>query len=132
MEPLSQVHQVSHIQSEPAEVSLSQRDRDETKKLQHKISLEKSGDESPKRAWGASHQKGPTYSGDSGDDRRQLSAEGDWQTDPVEIACGAYRLAAEASKLALAANTTSRSANRWSLWAVLIALIAVLLSIVVT
>ena len=124
------MHQVSYSQTEPAEVFLSQRDPDEIRKLQHKISLEKSGDEPPQRAWGAPQQKGPTYSGDPGDARRQSSAEADWQADPVEIACGAYRLAAEASKLALLANTTSRSANRWSLWAVLIALVAVLISIV--
>ncbi len=122
---------MSHIQSEPAEVFLSQRDPDEIKRIQHKISLENSGDKSQRRAWGAPQQQGPTYSGDSNDDRRQPSAEADWQTDPVEIARGAYRLAAEASKLALVANTASRSANRWSLWAVLMALLAVLLSIAV-
>lgn len=109
---------------------MSQRDPDEIKKLQHKISLERAGDKSPKRAWGVPQHKGPTYSGDSGDARCQPPTEADWQADPVEIACGAYRLAAEASKLALLANTTSRSANRWSLWAVLIALVAVLVSVV--
>jgi len=124
-----QVHQVSHMHSEPAEVLLSQRDPDEIKKLQHKVSLEQSGNKSHRRAWGAPQQRGPTYAGDSGDDPHPSSAAGDWQTDPVEIACGAYRLAAEASKLALLANTASRSANRWSLWAVLVALVAVLLSV---
>lgn len=127
---LFQVRQVSYTQSEPAEVFLSQRDPDDFEKLQDKISLEKSRGKSPRRPWGAPQQKGPAYSGDSADGRCQSSAEAEWQTDPVEIARGAYRLAAEASKLALIANTASRSANRWSLWAVLIALVAVLLSIV--